>query len=40
MGKAGEAAAKLLTPVFEKMLKNDIESFKEYIEHKQTMPQD
>lgn len=32
MGKAGELAASLLTPVFEKMIRNDIESFKEYIE--------
>ncbi|RZJ70072.1 MAG: SRPBCC family protein, partial [Flavobacterium sp.] len=32
MGAAGEAAAKLLNPVFEKMIKNDIDSFKEYIE--------
>jgi len=31
-GKAGEAAAKLLTPVFEKMLQKDIEGFKAYIE--------
>lgn len=32
MGKAGELAAGLLTPVFEKMIRSDIESFKEYIE--------
>ncbi len=32
LGKAGEAAAKLLTPVFENMLQTDIEGFKEYIE--------
>ena len=32
LGKAGEAAAKLLTPVFERMLQKDIEGFKEYIE--------
>lgn len=32
MGAAGQAAAKLLGPVFENMVKKDIESFKEYIE--------
>lgn len=32
LGKAGEATAKLLTPVFENMLLKDIEGFKEYIE--------
>lgn len=32
LGKAGELAGKLFTPVFEKMLKSDIESFKHYIE--------
>lgn len=32
LGKAGEAAGKLLTPVFERMLQKDIEGFKEYIE--------
>ena len=32
LGKAGAAAAKLLTPVFERMLASDIEGFKEYIE--------
>lgn len=32
MGKAGEMAAKLFNPLFEKMVKNDIESFKQYIE--------
>lgn len=31
-GKAGEAGAKLLTPLFENMLQKDIEGFKEYIE--------
>lgn len=31
-GKAGAGAAKLLTPVFERMLQKDIESFKTYIE--------
>ena len=34
LGKAGEAGAKLLTPVFERMLQSDIEGFKEYIENK------
>lgn len=32
LGAAGEAAAKLLTPLFENMLRKDIEGFKEYIE--------
>ena len=32
LGKAGEFAAKLLTPVFERMLEKDIHGFKEYIE--------
>ena len=32
LGKAGEAVAKLFSPVFEKMLTNDIQNFKEYIE--------
>ncbi len=32
LGVAGEVGAKLLSPVFEKMLQNDIEGFKEYIE--------
>ncbi|RZJ65952.1 MAG: DUF2892 domain-containing protein [Flavobacterium sp.] len=32
LGIAGEAAAKLLNPLFEKMLKNDIENFKNHIE--------
>jgi len=32
LGKAGELAAKLLTPVFENMIQKDIEGFKEYIE--------
>jgi uncharacterized membrane protein len=40
MGAAGEAAAKLLSPVFENMLQNDIISFKDYIENKSTVPQD
>lgn len=31
-GKVGEKAAKLLTPIFEKMLQKDVEGFKEYIE--------
>lgn len=35
-GKAGEAAAKLLTPVFENMLQKDIEGFKAYIEGGET----
>jgi uncharacterized membrane protein len=33
LGKPGEVAAKLFNPVFEKMLKNDISNFKEYIEN-------
>ena len=32
LGKAGEAGAKLLNPVFENMLIKDIEGFKEYVE--------
>ena len=32
MGKAGEIAARLLNPVFEKMIEKDIQNFKEYIE--------
>ncbi|MEL1245341.1 SRPBCC family protein [Flavobacterium sp. DGU11] len=32
LGKAGELAAGLLSPVFEKMVRNDIENFKKYIE--------
>lgn len=40
LGAAGKAAAKLLNPLFEKMLKNDIESFKEYIETTAPMPYD
>lgn len=36
LGVTGEAAAKLLNPVFENMVKNDIASFKEYIEKKET----
>ncbi|KOS08294.1 hypothetical protein AM493_09485 [Flavobacterium akiainvivens] len=32
LGKPGQVAGKLLTPVFEKMLKKDIAAFKEYIE--------
>lgn len=32
MGAAGEAAAKLLNPVFEKMITKDIEGFKSYME--------
>ncbi len=32
LGKAGELAASLLNPVFEKMVKSDIENFKKYIE--------
>lgn len=32
LGTAGEAAAELLSPVFEKMLKADIAGFKKYIE--------
>lgn len=32
LGAPGEAAARLLTPVFEKMLEKDIQGFKEYIE--------
>ncbi|WP_294824909.1 SRPBCC family protein [uncultured Flavobacterium sp.] len=32
MGKAGEIAGSLLTPVFEKMIHSDIENFKKYIE--------
>lgn len=34
LGAAGEAAAKLLNPVFENMVRNDIANFKEYIENK------
>lgn len=34
MGAAGQAAARLLNPVFENMVKNDIAGFKEYIEQK------
>jgi len=40
LGAAGEAAAKLLNPVFENMVKNDIANFKDYIENKATTPQD
>lgn len=40
LGAAGEAAAKLLNPVFENMVRNDIANFKDYIENKATMPQD
>jgi len=40
LGVAGQAAAKLLNPVFENMVKNDIAGFKDYIENKSTMPQD
>lgn len=36
LGKAGEAAAKLLTSVFENMLQKDIEGFKAYIEGGET----
>ena len=32
LGKAGEAAAKLLNPVFERIVLKDIEGFKEYME--------
>ncbi|MCW4467417.1 DUF2892 domain-containing protein [Flavobacterium sp. MFBS3-15] len=32
LGKAGELAASLLTPVFEKMIHSDIANFKKYIE--------
>lgn len=32
LGKAGEAAAKLLNPLFEGVVKKDIEQFKEYME--------
>lgn len=32
LGAAGEVAAKMLTPVFEKMLQKDIDGFKTYIE--------
>jgi uncharacterized membrane protein len=32
LGKAGEFAGKLLTPVFEKLIEKDIQGFKEYIE--------
>lgn len=32
MGKPGELAASLLTPVFERMIHSDIENFKKYIE--------
>jgi uncharacterized membrane protein len=32
LGKAGEIAGKLLTPVFEKMIESDIANFKEYVE--------
>lgn len=32
LGVAGETAAKLLNPLFEKMVKSDIENFKSYIE--------
>jgi uncharacterized membrane protein len=32
LGKAGEIAAKLLNPVFEKLIEKDIQGFKEYIE--------
>ncbi|MFL9843868.1 SRPBCC family protein [Flavobacterium rhizosphaerae] len=32
LGKAGEFAAKLINPVFENMIKSDIEGFKQYIE--------
>ena len=34
LGKAGEAAAKFLNPVFEKLVEKDIHNFKEYIEAK------
>ncbi|QSB25481.1 SRPBCC family protein [Flavobacterium sp. CLA17] len=34
LGIAGESAAKLLNPYFEKMVKNDIASLKEYLESK------
>lgn len=40
LGMAGEAAAKLLNPVFENMVKNDIANFKEYIENKTAVPQE
>lgn len=40
LGVAGEAAAKLLNPVFENMVRNDVESFIEYMEQKTTVPQD
>jgi len=32
LGKAGEIAGKLLSPVFEKMIEKDIQNFKEFIE--------
>lgn len=32
LGKAGEFAGKLLSPVFEKLIEKDIQGFKEYIE--------
>jgi uncharacterized membrane protein len=32
LGTAGEAAAQLLNPLFERMVKNDIESLKDYLE--------
>ncbi|MES2484744.1 MAG: cyclase, partial [Bacteroidota bacterium] len=32
LGKAGEITARLLNPVFEKMIESDIQNFKEYIE--------
>lgn len=35
LGLAGEAAAKLLNPIFERMVKSDIENFKTHIEAKQ-----
>lgn len=34
LGKAGEAVAKLLNPVLEKMILKDVEGFKEYMEEK------
>ena len=36
LGIAGESAAKLLNPYFEKMVKNDIASLKNYLESKQS----
>lgn len=36
LGLAGEAAARLLNPLFEKMVRNDIDGLKEYLENDRT----